>query len=142
MEGPLTGPSRHRARVVWEGDKRDLRAHRVEIAEQVLPGSCSEHWGGDPDRADPEQLFVAALSSCHMLWFLALARERRLRVRLYEDHPVGTLEDGRMTMVRLTPQVGFESEPDDAVVAELHELAHERCFLANSVSCPVEVEPA
>ena len=129
----------HRARVVWEGTKADLRAHRVELAGETLLGSTMPENGGDPDRADPEQLFVGALSSCHMLWFIALARGRRLRVTAYADDPVGTLEDGRITRVVLAPQVEFEEDPGAAVLAELHHEAHEHCYLAASVNFPIEV---
>jgi organic hydroperoxide reductase OsmC/OhrA len=136
VEGSL---SRHRARIVWEGGREDLRAHRVEVGEQAIAASCAAQWGGDPAKADPEQMFVASLSACHMLWFLALARERRLGVRSYEDPAVGTLGGGRITRVELAPNVRFEVDPGPAVLADLHRAAHERCFLANSVSCPVEV---
>ena len=129
----------HRARVVWQGTKADLRAHRVELAGETLLGSTMPENGGDPDRADPEQLFVGSLSSCHMLWFIALARGRRLRVTAYADDPVGTLEDGRITRVLLAPQVEFEEDPGDTVLAELHHEAHEHCYLAASVNFPIEV---
>ena len=129
----------HRARVVWEGTKADLRAHRVELAGETLLGSTMPENGGDPDRADPEQLFVGSLSSCHMLWFIALARGRRLRVIAYADDPVGTLEDGRITRVVLAPQVEFEEDPGAAILAELHHEAHEHCYLAASVNFPIEV---
>ncbi len=95
--------------------------------------------GGDPDRADPEQLFVGALSACHMLWFIALARGRRLRVTDYADAAEGTLEHGRITRVVLRPEVGFEQDPGVAARAELHREAHRRCYLAASVNFPVEV---
>ena len=61
----------HRARVVWEGGREDLCAHRVELGEQVLPASSMAAIGGDGSKADPEDMLVAALSSCHMLWFCA-----------------------------------------------------------------------
>lgn len=136
MEGAL---STHRARIVWEGTKADLRAHRIEAGGTSIAASCAPQWGGDPTKADPEELFVASLASCHMLWFLALARERRLRVRNYDDEPVGTLDGTRITGVELRPRVEFEADPGPVVLEELHHAAHERCFLAASVSCPVEV---
>ncbi len=140
MEGTLT---EHEARVVWEGGKEDLRAHRVEIGGVTVAGSCSPQWGGDPAKADPEAMFVAALSSCHMLWFLSLARERRLRVVSYEDRAVGQLDHGSFsfTRVHLRPAVEFREAPADEVLEELHREAHRRCYIANSVSCPVTVEP-
>lgn len=131
--------TQHRARVVWEGTKNDLRAHRVELAGETVRGSTMPENGGDPERADPEQLFVGALSACHMLWFIAIARGRRLRVTAYSDEATGTLEGGRITGVVLAPEVGFETDPGPEVLAELHHEAHDRCYLAASVSFPVEV---
>ena len=140
MEGPLT---EHRARVVWEGTKQDLRAHRVETGGITLAGSCSPQWGGDPEKADPEDMLVGALSSCHMLWFVSLARERRLRLASYEDKAVGTLdhETFAFTRVELRPAVVFWDDPGPEVHDELHREAHRRCYIANSVSCPVTIEP-
>lgn len=134
-------PTLHRAKVVWEGTRDDLRAHRIELAAQtVLASSMPEH-GGDGERADPEEMFVASLASCHMLWFLYLARERKLRVTSYTDDAVGELDGDRITGVVLHPQVTFEAEPEGYAITDLHHAAHERCFLANSVNFPVEVSP-
>jgi organic hydroperoxide reductase OsmC/OhrA len=132
----------HRARVVWEGGKEDLRAHRIHVADRVLEASSAPELGGDPAKADPEELLVAALSSCHMLWFLSLSRERRLRVASYEDAADGTMDGTRFTRVTLRPSVEFAEPPEAGVIDELHHEAHERCFIANSVNFPVEVEPA
>ena len=85
-------------------------------------------------------MFVASLSSCHMLWFLSLARAERIRVTAYEDEPEGTMDGTRFTCVLLRPKVAFDGEVDDAQVDSLHHRAHECCFLASSVSCPVEIE--
>jgi organic hydroperoxide reductase OsmC/OhrA len=138
MEGQVT---EHSARVVWEGTKEDLRAHRVEIGGVTVAGSASPQWGGDPAATDPEQMFVAALSACHMLWFLALARERRLRVVSYEDEAMGSLDHDSFafTGVTLRPRVEFEADPGAEVLDELHHEAHRRCYIANSASIPVEV---
>ncbi len=86
-------------------------------------------------------MFVASLSSCHMLWFLALARAEGTRVKSYEDDPEGTMDGTRFTRVVLRPRVVFERELDGEQVSSLHHRAHERCFIANSVNCPVEIEP-
>lgn len=134
--------TKHRARVVWRGGKEDLRAHTIALADQTLLGSCSELWGGDPAKADPEELFVASLSACHMLWFLYFARRARLRVASYEDEPEGTLDGARFSEVVLRPRVQFDGAVPEEDVALLHEEAHEACFIANSVSCDVRVEPA
>jgi organic hydroperoxide reductase OsmC/OhrA len=131
----------HRARVAWQGGKEDLRAHTVHVAQQSIAGSSAAEFGGDPAKADPEELFVASLSACHMLWFLDFARRERLRVRAYEDDAEGTMDGSRFTRVVLRPRVDFEAEVGAELVDELHHRAHEACFIANSVSCPVEVQP-
>lgn len=133
--------TRHHAKIVWRGDRDDLRAHEIELAGQTLAGSCSAHWGGDPGKADPEELFVASLSACHMLWFLDFARRARHRVVSYEDEPEGTLDGSRFTEVVLRPRVVFEDDVSDDALERLHHQAHEACFIANSVSCKVTVTP-
>ena len=132
----------HRAALQWEGGKDDLRAHRVQAGGQTIAGSCSPEWGGDPSKADPEALFVAALSACHMLWFLDLARRKRIRVASYEDEAEGTMDGTRFTAVVLRPRLEWaDGHPGHDVVQQLHGRAHELCFIANSVSCSVEVQP-
>lgn len=135
------GESKHRAKVVWRGGKEDLRAHTIALANQTLLGSCSELWGGDPAKADPEELFAASLSACHMLWFLDYARHARLRVVSYEDEPEGTLNGSRFSDVVLRPRVTFDRPVSEETIGSLHAKAHEACFIANSVSCDVRVEP-
>ena len=97
---------------------------------------------------DPEEMFVAALASCHMLWFLSLAAQAGWRVDRYGDDAIGTMArnaEGRlaMTVVTLRPQVVFggERRPDDAALRELHHRAHDACFIANSVRTEVRCEP-
>jgi organic hydroperoxide reductase OsmC/OhrA len=136
------GKSVHRSRVRWSGgEPRDVRAHMIELADQTLAASSAPDFGGDSKRADPEELFVASLSSCHMLWFLALARAENIRVADYEDEAEGTLDGTRFVCVVLRPHVVFDGEVRQEKVDSLHHRAHERCFISNSVNCPVEVEP-
>jgi organic hydroperoxide reductase OsmC/OhrA len=131
----------HRARLVWEGGE-DRRAHRLEMGGQVLAASSAPEFHGDGSKADPEEMLVAAISSCHMLWFLALARKEGLQVASYEDEAEGTLEGHRFTDAVLRPRVGWKGlAPDEDTVADLHHRAHDRCFISNSVNFPVEVEP-
>lgn len=130
----------HRASVIWRGDKRDLRAHEIRLAAQTLAGSCASEWGGDPEKADPEELFVASLSACHMLWFLDFARRERLRVISYEDRPEGTMDGHKFVAIVLRPRAVFATDVSPDVIEGLHDRAHKACFIANSVTCPVKVE--
>lgn len=138
----MSGASTGHARIVWQGDRDDLRAHEIRLADQVLAGSCSALWGGDQAKADPEEMFVASISACHMLWFLDFARRERLRVLSYEDHPVGAMDGTRFTEVLLRPSVAFERPVSAEVLAQLHERTYEACFIASSVSGEVRVDPA
>jgi organic hydroperoxide reductase OsmC/OhrA len=133
--------TKHHAKITWRGNRDDLRAHEIEMAGQTLPGSCSDQWGGDPGKADPEELFVASLSACHMLWFLDFARRARHRVLAYEDEPEGTLDGSRFTEVVLRPRVVFDGDVSEDALERLHHQAHEACFIANSVNCKVTVTP-
>ena len=97
---------------------------------------------------DPEEAFIASLSSCHMLWFLDLARQGGWCVDDYRDDAVGVMGKnaaGRTAMLRVTlrPRIAFcgERQPDAAARAALHHRAHELCFIANSVTTDVQVEP-
>jgi organic hydroperoxide reductase OsmC/OhrA len=134
-------PTVHHARVVWTGDKSDLRSHTIELAGEAFAASAAPELGGNGEKADPEELLVASLSSCHMLWFLDYARRERLRIASYEDDAEGAMDGTRFTGVVLRPRVSFERDPGPEKMEELHHLAHERCFIARSVNFPVEVEP-
>jgi organic hydroperoxide reductase OsmC/OhrA len=135
-------PSTHVAEVEWRPSGDDIRAHRVRLSDQELEGSCQPSLGGDEAKADPEQLFVSALATCHMLWFLDLARRRELRVAAYRDTPEGTMDGECFTRVVLRPSVEWGGDaPSAEVIDRLHARAHELCFIARSVACPVEVEP-
>ena len=108
---------------------------------QVVPLPFSDAAG-----VDPEEAFVASLSSCHMLFFLDFARRAGLVVEGYEDVAEGVMakrEDGRMamTLVTLRPRITWGGEPPDAdALAALHHKAHETCFIANSVTSEVRIE--
>jgi len=149
--------SRHTCTVTWKRgdasftDQRYNRVHEWRFdGGAVVPGSSSPHsvklpWS-DPAAVDPEEAFVASVSSCHMLWFLSLAAEQGFRVDRYDDAAEGTLgkmPDGRqgMTEVVLHPDITFSGErlPDGAAVERLHHAAHERCFIANSIRSDVRV---
>jgi organic hydroperoxide reductase OsmC/OhrA len=130
----------YRATVTWDGDRDDLRAHTVVMADQRLAASSAPERGGDHAKADPEQLLVAAASACHMLWFLDFARRERLRIHSYEDEAEGVMDSRGFVRIVLRPSIEFDDDPEPALLDGLHERAHEACYVANSLKCPVEVE--
>ena len=136
-------PSVHRAGVSWQGgEDDDVRAHEVLLGAQSLPSSSALELGGDESKSNPEALLIGALSSCHMLWFLALARKRGFEVASYEDDADGVLDGKRFTAATLRPRVRWaEDPPEPEAIEALHRRAHELCFIANSVDFPVGVEP-
>jgi organic hydroperoxide reductase OsmC/OhrA len=127
------------------------RAHEWAFdGGHVMKASASPHvvpapWS-DPEGVDPEEAFVASLSSCHMLFFLDFARRAGFVIDAYVDEAEGVLDkrpDGRMAMTRviLRPRVTWaDQQPDEAALADLHHRAHEACFIANSVTTEVVVE--
>lgn len=144
------------ATVEWSADGgfregRYSRAHRwIFDGGAVVPASASPHVVpaplSDPAGVDPEEALVASVSSCHMLWFLHLARDSGLDVAAYRDEALGTMakdERGRIAMTRiaLRPEIDFAGEaPDPETLARLHHEAHERCFIANSLRTEIVVE--
>jgi len=149
----------YQVRIHWERgnapftDNRYSRGHSWHFDGGVeVPASSSPQVVRVPlsveAAVDPEEAFVAALSSCHMLWFLSLAAGARWRVDEYTDDARGVMGQnaaGRMAVltVRLRPRVRFSGErlPAREGVARLHHRAHEECFIANSVTTEVRVEP-
>ena len=145
-------------RVMWKRgeasflDQRYSRAHRWEFdGGAVVPASSSPDIVpvpmSDVTAVDPEEAFVASLSSCHMLWFLAIAAKRKFVVDAYLDDAraeMGKDDRGKMvvTEVVLRPTItwGGEVIPSHEEIASLHHQAHEECFLANSVKTRVRVE--
>jgi organic hydroperoxide reductase OsmC/OhrA len=134
-------------------DHKYPRAHRWRFdGGAVVPGSSSPHVvplpHSDASAVDPEEAFIASLSSCHMLWFLSIAAKRGFVVDAYVDEATGTLARNAerrmaMTEVVLRPRVSFRgAAPDAAVHAAMHHAAHDACFIANSVRSAVRVEPA
>jgi organic hydroperoxide reductase OsmC/OhrA len=127
------------------------RAHQwVFDGGLTVPASPSPHivpapWN-DPAGVDPEEAFVASLSSCHMLFFLDFARRAGFVIDSYVDEAEGELAkgaDGKMAMTRVTlrPRITWGGDaPDEAALADLHHKAHEACFIANSVTTEVTVD--
>lgn len=151
--------SEYKAEVVWSRDgalftdNRYSRGHRwlfdggIEVpassSPQVVPIPLSV-----AEAVDPEEAFVASLSSCHMLWFLSVAAKRGFVVDSYRDQAVGVMakdSSGKLAMTRVTlrPETEFAGEkrpaPDDVVA--MHDEAHEQCFIARSVKTDVRCDP-
>jgi organic hydroperoxide reductase OsmC/OhrA len=148
----------YRATVEWRRETVDFdyrtynRTHTlafeggIRVPASAAPGSIPSTATSAPG-VDPEQAFVASLSSCHMLWFLHLASQAKLVVDRYLDQATGVLEknaEGRMAMTRVTlrPVVAYSGRaPSAEEHAQLHEGAHDKCYIANSVTTAVVVEP-
>jgi organic hydroperoxide reductase OsmC/OhrA len=146
--------------VVWQrGEGEDFGAQRysrrhllrfdggAELAGSSSPSVVPLPWS-DAAAVDPEEMFVASLASCHMLWFLSLAAQKGLTVDRYEDDASGVLAknaQGRwaMTQVTLRPRVALAAAAPAAPgqLQALHHEAHERCYIANSVQTEVRCEP-
>ena len=141
----------HHIKLAWEKGGAPFtydaypRNHSISFknGQQTVIASASPPYRGDASKCDPEDMLVAALSSCHMLSFLAIAAKKKLTVTSYEDDAVGFLENsgGKLwiTRVILRPKVAIDGDAE--TLAQIHHLAHEACFIANSVKTDVSVEP-
>lgn len=152
--------SEHLATVEWTRgdqpflDNRYARAHEwrfdggAVVRGSPAPSSVPEPLS-DPTAVDPEEALVAAVSSCHMLFFLAYAARAGFVVDSYRDEATGVLgkdERGKVSITRVTlrPAVAFagDKRPDAAALDALHHRAHEACYVANSIRGSVSIEPA
>ena len=149
----------HGAEILWSRgdqdflDNRYSRRHSIRFdGGAALAGSSSPHIIAEPmsdaSAVDPEELFVASLSSCHMLWFLFIAAADGYCVDRYSDRAEGVMgrnAEGRMVMLEVTlrPDVLFsgERQPSRADALRMHHKAHDECFIAQSVRCEVRCEP-
>ena len=134
-------------------DNRYRRLHTWTFDEGLdVPASASPHSVPAPyseaRAVDPEEALVAAVSSCHMLWFLSIAAKRGFVVERYADNPVGTLGTNAkgkeaITVITLHPDVAFggDKRPSQDDIGAMHHEAHEVCCLANSVTADVRCEP-
>jgi organic hydroperoxide reductase OsmC/OhrA len=121
------------------------REHELIFARKpILRASADPYFRGAGDRYNPEELLVAALSSCHMLSYLAYCALNALAVIAYDDSASGTMEEtggsGAFTLVTLKPRVVVDDDRLE-LACELHHTAHTACFIANSVNFPVACEP-
>lgn len=145
--------SEHRATISWKLGEAPFeyekypRAHDWEFPGGLsVPATAAPDYLGAEEPVDPEEALVAALSSCHMLTFLAIAAKKRLKVQSYTDQAVGYLEknaEGKLALTRieLRPTVTWGEGPElsDERYRKLHESAHRNCFIANSLKAEVTV---
>jgi len=124
------------------------RSHEISSAapKPVIPGSADPLFRGDKTRWNPEELLVASIAACHQLWYLHLCAVAGIVVTAYVDHAEGELAEdadgsGRFRRVTLRPEVTVAPGGDLALAAALHNEAHAKCFIANSVNFPVEHAP-
>jgi organic hydroperoxide reductase OsmC/OhrA len=152
IEGKLM--SEHKVDLLWKGNDHAFsyetypRDHELRFDNgKTITASSAPAYFGNSDAIDPEEMLVAALSSCHMLTFLAVASKRGYVVVEYQDHAVGYLDKnstGKMaiTTVTLNPSIQFSQDkiPSPEELSKLHDKAHENCFIANSVMCEITVK--
>lgn len=123
------------------------RNHEIEIpGKPGLAGSSDPAFRGDAARHNPEDLLVASVSACHMLWYLHLCATAGVVVTDYRDEATGEMAlaadgAGRFTGVTLRPHVAIAAGSDATRAVALHEDAHRKCFIANSVNFPIAIEP-
>ncbi|HUR79665.1 MAG TPA: OsmC family protein [Thermoanaerobaculia bacterium] len=144
----------YRTHLVWDGNLGDGtstyagygRQHRILIdGKPELQATADAAFRGDAAKHNPEDLFLAAISSCHMLSYLALCARAKINVLAYEDEAKGTMQEdgkggGKFVEVMLHPIVTVANEHDAMRAKELHDRAHELCFIANSCSVPIHHE--
>jgi organic hydroperoxide reductase OsmC/OhrA len=141
--------------ITWTGNRGDGtkrynsydRSYDVVFAEKVnIKGSSDPAFLGDPSRHNPEELLVASISSCHMLWYLHLCSENKVNVISYADSATGTMienEDGSgyFQEVVLHPEIAVSDESMIETARQLHHRANKMCFIANSCNFPIYHEP-
>ncbi len=146
-------PHEYKVEVDWSGNDGDgtrsysgyRRDHTIGIAgKPILPGSSDPAFRGDASRYNPEELLVASLSACHMLWYLHLCADAGIVVTAYRDVARGVLSlspdgSGAFTQATLRPKVTLSPESDPVRAQALHEEAHRCCFIAASVNFPVHI---
>ncbi len=145
----------YEAVVEWTGNKGEgtsgyrtyTRDHNLLVdGKPAIAGSSDPAFLGDASRHNPEDLLVASISACHMLWYLHLCSVAEIIVTGYRDNAVGNMAmnkdgSGQFSSVTLRPQVEISAGGDADLAIRLHADAHEKCFIARSVNFPVHHEP-
>ncbi|MBO6523173.1 MAG: OsmC family protein [Balneolaceae bacterium] len=147
----MTKKHNYQATIEWTGNKGEgtsdyksyERSHSINInGKSVIEASSDPSFRGDPSKHNPEELFLASLSSCHMLWFLHLCTVAGVIVTDYVDKALGTMLEekdgkGRFTEVILNPEVTVTEERMATKLDSIHQKANKMCFIANSCNFPV-----
>ena len=124
------------------------RAYQIEVeGKPIIFGSSDPAFRGDKTRYNPEELLVASLSSCHMLWYLHLCAEAKVIIVNYKDKAIGKMSEtedgsGKFIEVILQPEVTVTAQSNVEQAQQLHYEAHKFCFIANSVNFPVLCQPS
>lgn len=151
----MTKHHHYKLTVIWTGNsgtgtsgyRSYERSHVIRVANKPdIEGSSDPAFRGDHGKHNPEELFLASLSSCHMLWYLHLCSDAGIIVLDYFDDARGTMTEtesggGRFTEVSLSPKVTLADASMLALAEQLHKKANELCFIANSVNFPVRHNP-
>ena len=149
------GNERFEITTVWTGNTGSgtssyaayERSHEFRAeGREPLPGSAAPIYRGDSSRYNPEELLIASVSGCHMLWYLHLCAQSGVVVESYEDsafgelaiHPAGS---GEFTGITLRPRVTIRAGCDPQIAMRLHAEANGMCFIARSLKCDVSHEP-
>ncbi len=142
----------YKTKITWTGNSgtgtsgytQFSRDHEVEVGSKtIIKASSDPAFRGDPERHNPEELFLSSLSSCHMLWFLHLCTVEGVIVVDYQDETTGVMEEyangsGQFTEVMLNPIVTVQEERMVSKVDSIHSKANKMCFIANSCNFPVK----
>jgi organic hydroperoxide reductase OsmC/OhrA len=125
---------------------RDYEITAGAPGREVILGSSDSAFRGDPSRWNPEELFIAAVSACHKLWYLHLCATEGVIVIEYVDRASGVVAEaadgsGHFTSITLRPEIVVTRSLDLEKARALHHDAHRKCFIANSIKTPVTVEP-
>ncbi len=145
----------YKSTVEWTGNKGSgtfdyrsySRSHIIMIeGKPDLQGSSDSSFRGEKNKHNPEDLFLASLSSCHMLWYLHLCSEAGVIVMKYIDQAIGVMQvsddgSGRFKIVTLFPKINISEESDMELAISLHIQAHSKCFIANSCNFKIDCKP-
>ncbi|MET4083266.1 organic hydroperoxide reductase OsmC/OhrA [Pedobacter sp. UYP30] len=145
----------YKTRVTWTGNKgsgtMDYRSYdrdyMISIDGKIdIPGSSDSIFLGDKSKYNPEDLLLASVSSCHMLWYLHLCSKNEVVVIEYKDEAVGMMEEvedgsGKFKEITLFPKVIIADKAHLSLAQSLHKEANKMCFIANSLNFPIEHKP-